>query len=58
MAATTPRPFAKTEQALTTLHPDDLRRLDEHAAERKVSRAEAIRTFVLDGLLREAEAGA
>ena len=47
------RPFAKTEQAITTLTPADLARLDAYAESVPTSRADAIRGFILDGLDRE-----
>lgn len=50
--ARNPRPFAKTEQVLTTMTPADRERLDRYAAEQVVSRAEAVRTFVREGLDR------
>lgn len=50
----TPRPFAKTEQVLTTVTPAMLAELDAHAVDEQVSRAEAVRTFIRDGLDRAA----
>jgi hypothetical protein len=47
-----PRPYAKTEQVLTTLKPADRDRLDDYAEEKEVSRAEAVREFILAGLAR------
>lgn len=47
-----PRPFAKTEQVLTTMTPTDRERLDAYANEHLMSRAEAVRSFVRDGLDR------
>lgn len=44
------RPYAKTEQVLTTITPETLAELDKAAAYKRVSRAELIRTFIADGL--------
>lgn len=49
-----PRPYARTEQVQTTLHPDELERLEAYRGER-CSRADAIRQFVLTGLDAAAE---
>lgn len=40
----------KTEQALTTLTPAQMEELDAYADRNEVSRAEAIRRFILAGL--------
>ena len=45
-------PYAKTEQALTTLTRRMMGRLDEYARHREISRAEAIRRFIEEGLDR------
>lgn len=50
MTSSAPRPYAKTEQIITTLKPVDLDRLDAAAAAAETSRAEMIRRFVLAGL--------
>lgn len=52
--AEAPKAYAKTEQVLTTLKPADRARLDDHASRQEISRAEAVRTFILDGLDLEA----
>ena len=44
----------KTEQALTTLTPAQMEYLDAYAEREEISRAEAIRRFILNGLSREA----
>lgn len=44
------RSYAKTEQVLTTLKPADRDRLDAYAEANEISRAEAVRIFVLDAL--------
>jgi len=52
MAATGSKPYAKTEQVLTTLKPGDRDRLDVAADTAEVSRAEMVRRFILAGLDR------
>ncbi len=47
--AATPR----TEQALTTLTPAQMTELDAYADREEISRAEAIRRFILDGVQRK-----
>lgn len=44
------RSYAKTEQVLTTLKPADRDRLDAYAEANEISRAEAVRIFVLNAL--------
>jgi hypothetical protein len=59
MPATPPRPFTKTEQVLTTLTLEDRERLDAAALRQRKSRAELVRTYILDGLDEDdAERGA
>lgn len=42
----------KTEQVLSTLTPRQLERLDAYAAHEEVSRSEAIRRFIVQGVAR------
>ena len=44
------RPYTKTEQVLTTLTETDRQRLDDYAEGRLMSRADAVRGFILTGL--------
>jgi hypothetical protein len=46
------KPYAKTEQVLTTLKPADRERLDKAAERAEASRAEMVRRFILEGLER------
>lgn len=47
-----PRPYAKTEQVITTMTLADRERLDAYAASIPTSRADALRRLALDGLDR------
>lgn len=42
--------YAKTKQVQTTLLDDDFELLDAYAERKRISRADAIRSFILDGL--------
>jgi metal-responsive CopG/Arc/MetJ family transcriptional regulator len=49
------RPFTKTEQVITTINEDTLRALDGFAERQRISRAEAIRLFIIEGLAERTE---
>lgn len=49
------KPYAKTEQVLTTLKPEDRDELDALALGHGVSRAEQVRRYVLEGMKRDRE---
>lgn len=44
------KPYARTDQVQTTLRPEERRRLDDYAAGRVSSRADAMRQLLLLGL--------
>lgn len=52
-ALPSPKPYAKTEQVITTIRLGERQQLDRYAAQLEVSRATLIRRYITEGLERD-----